>query len=85
VTARYNSTAAVTCALARVGAGGQGGDQSEFGDSETAGSNGQHRQQPDEREGRQGGLPGHVGIALVSVTGVLPVAGLLSAQADCGS
>jgi hypothetical membrane protein len=43
-------------------AGGQDGDQPEFGDAETAGGNGQHRQQPDEREGGQGGLPGYLGL-----------------------
>jgi hypothetical protein len=43
-------------------AGGQRGDQSEFGDAETAGGNGQHRQQADERESRQGGLPGYLGL-----------------------
>jgi hypothetical protein len=43
-------------------AGGQGADQSEFGDSEAAGGDGQHRQQPDEREGSEGGLPGNLGL-----------------------
>src|ERR1700720_2156706 len=40
------------------GGGGQGADQSEFGDSEAAGGEGQYRQQPDEREGGEGGLRG---------------------------
>jgi len=41
---------------------GQGGDQPEFGDPQTAGRDGQHGQQPDEREGRQGGLPRYLGL-----------------------
>jgi hypothetical protein len=45
-----------------VAGAGQDGDQSEFGDAETAGGNGQHRQQPDEREGGQGGLPGDLSL-----------------------
>jgi hypothetical protein len=44
------------------GGGGQGADQSEFGDSEAAGGDGQHRQQPDEGEGGEGGLPGNLGL-----------------------
>src|SRR5579862_442609 len=43
-------------------AGGQRGDQSELGDAQTAGGDGQHGQQPDEREGRQGGLPRYLGL-----------------------
>ena len=42
------------------GAGGQDSDQAEFGDPEAAGGDGQGGEQPDEREGRQGGLPGHL-------------------------
>jgi len=40
----------------------QDGDQFEFGDAQTARGDGQHRQQPDEREGRQRGLPGDLSL-----------------------
>jgi hypothetical protein len=43
-----------------VGAGRQDGHQAEFGDAETARGDGQRRQQPDEREGGEGGLPGRL-------------------------
>ena len=49
-------------AIPVAGAGGQRGDQPEFGDAEAAGGDGQHRQQPDERERRQGGLPRYLGL-----------------------
>jgi hypothetical protein len=45
---------------ARVLSASQGADQAELGDTETPGGDGQRGQQPDERERRERGLPGHL-------------------------
>ena len=73
----------------RADADGQGADQAEFGDAETAGGDGQRGQQPDERERRERGLPGYLRLGqadavlliLGGVPGLLLVAGWPTATA----
>jgi len=64
VSARNTSTAAITWTVTRwLAPAGQDADQPELGDPQAAGRDRQDGQQPDEREGGQRSLPGHLGLA----------------------
>jgi len=66
------------------GIGGQDADQAEFGNPDTAGGDGQHGQQPDEREGGKGGLPdGSAEQITIQEATMLPAAAAAMSRA-CG-